>query len=160
MTEIITAVIGAVVAIITTILTTNGSTNKKITDIDSKVGEIKTDVQNVKDDVRTLQRDVGQLKNDMVGVKQRQDAQELQAEKDLASNARRRFLRFADEEKHGMSHTQNHWMDILGDCETYERQVKKFEKGSVEYKNHHGTSTIEYLREMYNLREEKDDFLK
>jgi hypothetical protein len=70
--------------------------------------------------------------------------------------ARLRVLRFGDEVRRGIQHTEEHWVDILRDIDRYEDYCEKH----PEYENNRVTRTIEFLKGVFDVRLKKNDFLK
>ena len=64
---------------------------------------------------------------------------------DKANQARTRILRFGDEARRGLPHTQEHWEDVLRDIDAYE----KYCDSHKEYINSKAVSTIAFLRARY-----------
>lgn len=73
-----------------------------------------------------------------------------------ADESRRRILRFGDEARRGILHTEEHWTDVLHDIDRYERYCETH----PEYENNRAKHTIKYLKEVYDGRLKKNDFLK
>lgn len=73
-----------------------------------------------------------------------------------ADESRSRILRFGDEVRRGILHTEEHWIDILRDIDRYE----DFCAAHPTYENNRATSTIKYLKGVFAGRLEKNDFLK
>lgn len=77
-------------------------------------------------------------------------------QRDNANQARTRILRFGDEARRGLPHTQEHWEDILRDIDSYE----KYCESHKEYINSKAVSTIAFLRSRYAEHLEENDFLQ
>lgn len=75
---------------------------------------------------------------------------------DKANQARTRILRFGDEARRGLPHTQEHWEDVLRDIDAYE----KYCDSHKEYINSKAVSTIAFLRARYAEHLEQNDFLQ
>lgn len=75
--------------------------------------------------------------------------------KDNADQSRSRILRFGDEARRGLPHTQEHWEDVLRDIDTYEQYCDKHD----EYVNSKAVSTISFLQSRYEEHLEQNDFL-
>lgn len=73
-----------------------------------------------------------------------------------ADEARRRILRFGDEVRRGVLHTEEHWLDILLDVDRYEDYCESHPA----YENNRATASIKYLKGVFDGRLEKNDFLK
>lgn len=69
--------------------------------------------------------------------------------------ARARILRFGDEVRQGQLHTHEHWSDILRDVDRYEDYCGSHH----EYENNRATSTVAYLKAVYQKHLENNDFL-
>ena len=70
--------------------------------------------------------------------------------------ARLRVLRFGDEVRRGVLHTEEHWADILRDIDRYEDYCDKH----PDYENNRATRTIQFLKDTFDARLKKNDFLK
>ena len=75
---------------------------------------------------------------------------------DKANQARTRILRFGDEARRGLPHTQEHWEAVLRDIDAYE----KYCDSHKEYINSKAVSTIAFLRASYAENLEQNDFLQ
>lgn len=73
-----------------------------------------------------------------------------------AKDCRVRILRFADEIYLEQPHSQEHFKQILGDITHYERYCESH----PEFENQIAVSAIEQIKESYNKRLRKHDFLK
>lgn len=93
-------------------------------------------------------------KLDMLAAKLDSHIQEDMESK--ADESRSRILRFGDEVRRGILHTEEHWIDILRDIDRYE----DFCTAHPTYENNRATSTIKYLKGVFAGRLEKNDFLK
>lgn len=84
---------------------------------------------------------------------------EQHIQQDAASKAdesRSRILRFGDEVRREILHTEEHWIDILHDIDRYEDYCDTHPN----YENNRATHTIQYLKNVYDGRLKKNDFLK
>lgn len=73
-----------------------------------------------------------------------------------ADESRSRILRFGDEVRREILHTEEHWIDILLDIDRYEDYCD----AHPNYENNRATHTIQYLKNVYDGRLKKNDFLK
>lgn len=73
-----------------------------------------------------------------------------------ASLSRSHILRFGDEIRHHVSHSKEHFDQILLDISKYERYCE----AHPEYKNNIAVATIHQIKNTYQKCLEKDDFLK
>lgn len=73
-----------------------------------------------------------------------------------AKDCRVRILRFADEIYLEQPHSQEHFKQILGDITHYERYCESHPA----FENQIAVSAIEQIKESYNKRLRKHDFLK
>lgn len=73
-----------------------------------------------------------------------------------ADEGRLRVLRFGDEVRRGIQHTEEHWTDILRDIDRYEDYCDSH----PEYENNRATRTIQYLKNIFDEHLENNDFLK
>lgn len=94
------------------------------------------------------------MKLDALGEKLEAHIQEDAAAK--ADESRSRILRFGDEVRRGVLHTEEHWIDILLDVDRYEDYCETHPT----YENNRATASIKYLKGIFDGRLEKNDFLK
>lgn len=73
-----------------------------------------------------------------------------------ADEGRLRVLRFGDEVRRGIQHTEEHWTDILRDIDRYENYCDTHPN----YENNRATRTIQYLKNIFDEHLENNDFLK
>lgn len=73
-----------------------------------------------------------------------------------ADEARSRILRFGDEVRRAILHTEEHWADVLHDIDRYEQYCDTH----PDYENNRAKHTIKYLKDVYDGRLKKNDFLK
>ena len=71
-----------------------------------------------------------------------------------ADEGRLRVLRFGDEVRRGIQHTEEHWTDILRDIDRYEDYCDS----QPEYENNRATRTIQYLKNIFDEHLENNDF--
>ena len=86
-------------------------------------------------------------------AKERKEQEDNEAKTD---EARLRVLRFGDEVRRGVLHTEEHWADILRDIDRYEDYCDKH----PDYENNRATRTIKFLKDTFDARLKKNDFLK
>ena len=87
-----------------------------------------------------------------------QDVKNNKADDDeqWASLSRSHILRFGDEIRHRVSHSKEHFDQILLDISKYESYCE----AHPEYKNNIATATINQIKNTYQKCLENDDFLK
>lgn len=73
--------------------------------------------------------------------------------------SRVRILRFADEMYEGRKHSKDAWDQVLLDCSEYEKFSKYCERNGIEFSNNITEETIKYLKDEYQERLKKHDFL-
>ena len=76
-------------------------------------------------------------------------------EEDKADNARYRILRFDDEIRHKLLHTEEHFNQIISDVDAYERYCDTHPN----YKNSKAISAIENIRETWKRCRSENTFL-
>lgn len=76
-------------------------------------------------------------------------------ERDKVEAGRTRFLRFCDECRRGILHTEEHWNDILKDIDRYNNYCRAHR----EYKNECAIQTINYLLTKYDEHIKHNTFL-
>lgn len=72
-----------------------------------------------------------------------------------ADDARMRIILFGDESKRGISHTEEHWKDILRDIDKYETYCTQH----PEYLNSRAVNTIDFLQDRFQQHLQNNDFL-
>ena len=93
---------------------------------------------------------------DMKGVKAEVETIRDENREIHAKDCRVRILRFADEIYLGQLHSHEHFKQILGDITHYE----KYCDAHPEFENQIAVAAIEQIKESYNTRLRKHDFLK
>ena len=73
--------------------------------------------------------------------------------------SRVRILRFADEMYEGRKHSKDAWDQVLLDCSDYEKFSKRCERNGIEFSNNITEETVKYLKDEYQERLKKHDFL-
>ena len=76
-------------------------------------------------------------------------------ERNRVEEGRTRFLRFCDECRRGVLHTEEHWNDIIKDIDVY----KEYCMRHVDYQNERAVRTIDYLIEKYDEHIKNNTFL-
>lgn len=76
-------------------------------------------------------------------------------ERNRVEEGRTRFLRFCDECRRGVLHTEEHWNDIIKDIDVY----KEYCMHHVDYQNERAVRTIDYLIEKYDEHIKNNTFL-
>lgn len=98
---------------------------------------------------------IARIETELAAVQQQVEAMSDASDEQAAISARARILRFGDEVLHGQKHSKEHFDSILRDAKKYERYCaahESFENGITE-------PTVERIREVYQERLEKNDFL-
>lgn len=72
-----------------------------------------------------------------------------------ATSARYRIIRFDDEIRHKSKHTEEHFNQILGDIDTYERYCDTHQN----YKNSKAVMAIDNIRRTYEKCRKENSFL-
>ena len=90
------------------------------------------------------------------GLSQKLDEHIKEDNEAKTDEARLRVLRFGDEVRRGVLHTEEHWADILRDIDRYEDYCDKH----PDYENNRATRTIKFLKDTFDARLKKNDFLK
>ena len=97
----------------------------------------------------------GEVMDELKHLKGRMERMEAQAEEQNMDTARTRILRFGDECKRDVPHSEEHFNQVLEDIDKYERYCN----GHPEYKNAKAVLTIAKIKEIYGRRLESGDFL-
>lgn len=72
-----------------------------------------------------------------------------------ATLCRTHILRFGDEIRHGVLHSNEHYQQILLDVDAYEEYCDRH----PDYKNNVAVATIKHIKKMYEKHLEEDSFL-
>lgn len=99
--------------------------------------------------METLEHDVKTVKTEIDTI--RDESREIHAK-----DCRVRILRFSDEIYLGQNHSQEHFKQILGDITHYENYCDNH----PEFENQIAVAAIEQIKDTYNTRLRKHDFLK
>ena len=106
------------------------------------IGEMREELGEVKDDVNTLRTDVENVRRE--------------AEEGRIIERRIRILHFADEITHKtVFHSKDNFQQAMDDCRYYEEYVNKH----PDFKNGMTDPAIKLIRETYDERLRKNDFL-
>lgn len=111
-----------------------------------KVGTVM--MADVSKELATIKDDVSTIKEEHVKLQSRLD-------KDGADACRNRILRFADECRRGVGHSEEFFNQILDDVTTYERYCAEHPA----YLNGKAERAIERINEVYQECSKKDNFL-
>lgn len=98
-------------------------------------------METLEQDMKTVKKEVGTI---------RDENREIHAK-----DCRVRILRFADEIYLGQPHSQEHFKQILGDITHYEKYCDEH----PEFENQIAVAAIEQIKDTYNTRLKKHDFL-
>lgn len=99
--------------------------------------------------VDSMCKDIRQLKKDVDTIRD-------ESRENHAKDCRVRILRFSDEIYMGQEHSQEHYKQILNDITHYE----KYCNSHPEFENSIAVAAIEQIKDSYNQRLRKHDFLK
>lgn len=99
--------------------------------------------------METIGKDMKQLKTDVDTIRD-------ESRENHAKDCRVRILRFSDEIYLGQAHSQEHYKQVLTDVTYYE----KYCKAHPEFENSIAVAAIEQIKDSYNQRLRKHDFLK
>ena len=97
----------------------------------------------------------GEVMDELKNLTGRMDRIEAQAEEQSMDTARTRILRFGDECKRDVPHSEEHFNQVLDDIDRYESYCNSH----PEYKNAKAVLTIARIKEIYTERLENGDFL-
>ena len=98
--------------------------------------------------VESLEKKIGDLEDKI-------DAEHESLDEYKARQSRIRILRFGDEIRNQQKHTKEHFDDIMQDIDNYEQYCNSH----PEFKNGISVQTIKFIRNNYDKRLEKNDFL-
>ena len=97
----------------------------------------------------------GEVMDELKHLKGRMENMEAQNEQHKMDASRIRILRFGDECKRDIPHSEEHFNQILDDINAYELYCASH----PEYKNAKAVLTIAMIKEIYGRRLENGDFL-
>lgn len=97
----------------------------------------------------------GEVMDELKNLKTRMERMETQDERDKMDASRIRILRFGDECKRDVPHSEEHFNQVLDDIDRYESYCNSH----PEYKNAKAVLTIAKIKEIYGRRLENGDFL-
>lgn len=92
-----------------------------------------------------LKQELTGMRKSIDDIGKRMDAQEKRLELSDVEDARRRILRFADEEKHGITHSEEHFGLINDDIRLY----KNYCRDHPEFVNMKADSAMETIKKKY-----------
>lgn len=95
------------------------------------------------------------VETDVKNLKEKHDNLEYRMDKDDAESCRTRILRFADELRRGVEHSEEFFNQILDDISQYERYCSEH----PEYKNSKAVNAIAKIDKVYQDCMEKNSFL-
>lgn len=76
-------------------------------------------------------------------------------ERYMAEEARANILKFADDIRHSIEHSEEYWNETLGYIDVYEDYCIRY----PDYPNTKAVTNIKYLKDQYKTRVENNDFL-
>lgn len=97
----------------------------------------------------------GEVMDELKSLKGRMENMEAQNERHKMDASRIRILRFGDECKRDVPHSEEHFNQVLDDIDRYESYCNTH----PEYKNAKAVLTIAKIKEIYGRRLENGDFL-
>lgn len=95
------------------------------------------------------------VENDVKNLREKHDNLECRMDRKDADACRARILRFADELRRNVDHSEEFFNQILEDVSNYERYCREH----PEYKNSKAVNAIEKINETYKHCIEKNSFL-
>ncbi len=95
------------------------------------------------------------VETDVKNLKEKHDNLENRMDKDDADSCRTRILRFADELRRGVEHSEEFFNQILDDISDYERYCSEH----PEYKNSKAVNAIAKIDKVYQKCMEENSFL-
>lgn len=122
---------------------------------DEKEKEEKIEDGKVLSELRSLRAEVGEVKNDVGILRTDIETVRTEAEEGRVLERRIRILRFADEITHCQEHSKDHFQQLIDDCQEYMQYVESH-KG---FKNGMTEPAIKLIRDTYDERLRKNDFL-
>lgn len=104
---------------------------------------------------RDMMEKLETVETDVKNLKDKHDNLENRMDKDDADDCRNRILRFADELRRGVEHSEEFFNQILDDISDYERYCSEH----PEYKNSKAVSAIGKIDKVYQMCMEENSFL-
>lgn len=95
--------------------------------------------------LQPLKQELAGLRKSIDDLGKRMDEQERRLELNDVEDARRRVLRFADEERHGITHSQEHFGLINDDMKRYKNHCSEH----PDYQNMMADSAMELIEKKY-----------
>ena len=96
--------------------------------------------------LQPLDQELSKMRESIDDIGKRMDAQEARLEISDVEDARRRILRFADEEKHNITHSEEHFGLINDDMKLY----RGYCRDHPEFPNMKADSAMETIKSKYN----------
>lgn len=96
--------------------------------------------------LQPLDQELTKMRESIDDIGKRMDAQEARLEISDVEDARRRILRFADEEKHNITHSEEHFGLINDDMKLY----RGYCRDHPEFPNMKADSAMETIKSKYN----------
>lgn len=96
--------------------------------------------------LQPLDKELTSMRKSIDAIGNRMDEQEARLEISDVEDARRRIMRFADEERHNITHSEEHFGLINDDIRLYENYCTDHPK----YKNMKANSAIALINKKYN----------
>ena len=119
------------------------------------VGSLMTLVQSVHINRKKREAEQKDLLDRLDRIEDKLDGHIAENAKEQADESRMYILRFGDEVKGGVRHSEESWNAVLNNIDKYEQYCSDHEN----YANSKAVGTIAYLKQLYQERLEKNDFL-
>jgi len=98
--------------------------------------------------LQPLDKELTSMRKSIDAIGKRMDEQEARLEISDVEDARRRIMRFADEERHNITHSEEHFGLINDDIKLY----KNYCKAHPEYANMKADSAMDHIKVKYDAR--------
>lgn len=119
------------------------------------VGSVMTLIQSVRLSKKKRAEERKDLFDRLDRIEDKLDKHIAEDSRDNADESRMRILQFGDEVKSGFRHSEESWNAALHNIDKYEKYCAEHEN----YANSKAVGTIAYLKQLYQERLEKNDFL-
>ena len=119
------------------------------------VGSVMTLIQSVRLSKKKRAEERKDLFDRLDRIEDKLDKHIAEDSRDNADESRMRILQFGDEVKSGVRHSEESWNAALHNIDKYEKYCADHEN----YANSKAVGTIAYLKQLYQERLEKNDFL-
>ena len=124
---------------------------RDLSSVKEGLGGMKRDVASLQSDVTSVKTDVNTMKNDINGIGGKVDRLRNIVDENEAKQARVRILRFSDELLNNIPHGEEHYVEILRCCDSYEEYCATHPN----FKNSVAENSINEIKKSYEEHRQK-----